>query len=108
MPVLDRPMHLQLHASLDIFSCVPFSLASEQTPSDSAIFWLDRETISQALNHTLMKSPPEDDVRSRRIKDILEEGWDLFLRTLADGSIVVTAVAVSSQYRPNSIRSSPP
>ncbi|KAF8349754.1 RAVE protein 1 C terminal-domain-containing protein [Amanita rubescens] len=71
MPVLDRPMHLQLHASLDIFSCVPFSELANA--SDSAIFWLDRETI----NH-------------------LEQGWDLFLRTLADGSIVVTAVATSN------------
>ncbi len=106
MPVLDRPMHLQLHASLDIFSCVPFSELSN--PSDSAIFWLDRETISQTLNHILTKTPPEDDARSRRIKDCLEQGWDLFLRTLEDGSIVVTAVAVSSQDRSSPRRSFAP
>ena len=106
MPVLDRPMHLQLHASLDIFSCVPLSELANA--SDSAIFWLDRETISQTLSHILMKTPPEDDARSRRIKDHLEQGWDLFLRTLADGSIVVTAVAVSSQDRSNPRRSFAP
>ena len=106
MPVLDLPMRLQLHASLDIFSSLPFSLASKHSnPTDSAIFWLDRETISQALNHTLMKSPPEDDAQSRRIKAILDEGWDLFLRFLTDGSILVTAVTVGSPPPPNSIHS---
>ncbi|KAK2461643.1 hypothetical protein APHAL10511_006106 [Amanita phalloides] len=91
MPVLDLPMHLQLHASLDIFSCLPPS--KHANPSSSAIFWFDRETITQALNHALMKSPPDDNARSRRLKDILDQGWDLFLRTLADGSVIVTAVA---------------
>ncbi|KAF8634403.1 hypothetical protein AX15_000855 [Amanita polypyramis BW_CC] len=100
MPVLDLPMRLQLHASLDIFSSLPFSLASKHSsPSDSAIFWLDRGFVTQALNHTLMKSPPEDDVRSRRIKSVLDKGWDLFLRFLADGSVVVTAVT-NIDHRP--------
>lgn len=30
------------------------------------------------------------------MQEILEEGWDLFLRILADGSLVLQAVAVSS------------
>lgn len=38
----------------------------------------------------------QEDGRSRRVREILEEGWDLFLRVFADGSFVVQAVAVSS------------
>ncbi|KAF8641123.1 hypothetical protein AX17_000765 [Amanita inopinata Kibby_2008] len=94
MPVLDLPYHLQLHASLDPFSCLPFSLASKYAnPSDSMIFWLDREIVGQALKSTLDKLPHKEDARSRRIRDILDEGWDLFFRILSDGSIVVTAIA---------------
>ncbi|PFH54806.1 hypothetical protein AMATHDRAFT_72570 [Amanita thiersii Skay4041] len=94
MPVLDLPRRLQLHASLDPFSCLPFSITSKYTnPSDSTVFWLDRGTVTQALESALAGSPPEDDVRSRRIKDIINEGWDLFFRIFSDGSIVVTAVA---------------
>lgn len=105
MPVLDLPMHLQLHASLDVFSCLPFSLASKfAKPSDSAVFWLDREVVTQALSHSSMKIPPEDDSRSRKLKDILDEGWDLFFRVLADGSIVVTAIENIDRRPPTLLR----
>lgn len=96
LPVLDSPQHLQLHASLDLFSSLPFSIASNYSDSkSSSIFWLDREIIGNVLSHISKERPDQDDARSRRIKEIKDEGWDLFLRVLGDGSIVVTAVAVS-------------
>ena len=65
-------------------------------PASSRIFWLDREVMSGAFA-TLLKQFQEDheDGRSRRIREIQEEGWDLFLRVFTDGSLVVQAVAVS-------------
>lgn len=51
--------------------------------------------MGNALNCILKQQPDTDDVRRRRVKEIKDEGWDLFLRVLADGSLVVTAVAVS-------------
>ncbi|KAF9462089.1 WD repeat-containing protein [Collybia nuda] len=91
LPVLDSPQYLQLHASLDLFSSLPFSISSSHI--DSSIFWLDREIIGNALSHISREQPNQDDARSRRVKEINDEGWDLFLRVLGDGSIVVTAVA---------------
>ncbi|KAG6879755.1 hypothetical protein C0992_012075 [Termitomyces sp. T32_za158] len=87
---------LQLHASLDIFSSLPFSEASNHQSQTATAFWLDREIVGNALNETLKKWPAQDDARLRRIKDIKDERWDLFLRVLGDGSVVVSAVAVSS------------
>ena len=93
MPVIDSPQYLQLHAALDTFSSLPFAVASQQPIS--SIFWLDRETLSIALRAVLAELPSADeDVRCRRVREIIEEGWDVFLRVLADGSIVVQAVAV--------------
>ncbi|EJF67065.1 hypothetical protein DICSQDRAFT_151429 [Dichomitus squalens LYAD-421 SS1] len=92
MPVLDAPQYLQLHAALDTFSSLPFSIASQQ--SSSGIYWLDREVMGAALKSVL--SDPvtaEEDARRRRIREIAEEGWDIFLRVLGDGSMVVQGVA---------------
>jgi hypothetical protein len=97
LPVLDSPHLLQLHASLDLFSSLPFSVASNHPESpSSSVFWMDKGVLGNALKHTLNSRPKEEDARSRRIAEIQEEEWDLFLRVLADGSIIVTAVAVSN------------
>jgi hypothetical protein len=98
LPVLDSPQLLQLHASLDLFSSLPFSIASDYESACSSVFWMDREVLGNTFNHTLKTCSEEEDGRRRRITEIKEEGWDMFLRILADGSIVVTAVAVSN-YR---------
>ena len=95
-PVLDSPNHLQLHAALDIYSALPYPLKSDLARSRSSIFWLDRKVIGDALIRVLKDRPELHDGPSRRLKDINDEGWDLFLRVLADGSIVVSAIAVSS------------
>ncbi|OSD03553.1 hypothetical protein PYCCODRAFT_1476945 [Trametes coccinea BRFM310] len=92
MPVLDAPQYLQLHAALDTFSSLPFSIASQET--NSSVFRLDREVMNAALKSILDQSQSaEDDARHRRIREIAEEGWDIFLRVLGDGSLVVQAVA---------------
>ena len=93
MPVIDLPQYLQLHSSLDTFSSLPFAVACQQT--HSSVFWLDREVMCTALNRVLAESSSaEEDARRRRIREITEEGWDVFLRVLNDGSLVVQAVAV--------------
>lgn len=93
LPVLDAPQHLQLHASVDIFSAVPFSVASRV--SSSRVFWLGREIMSGALTAALKGSGQDsEDGRCKRVREIKEENWDLFLRVLSDGSLVVQAVAV--------------
>ena len=93
MPVLDAPQHLQLHSALDTFSSLPFSVARRQI--SSAVFWLDREIMNAALKSVLSNPAlAEEDARQRRVREISEEGWDVFLRVLGDGSLVVQAVAV--------------
>ena len=63
-------------------------------PSCSSVFWMDREVLTNTLNHTLNTLSVEQDGQSKRLTDIKEGGWDMFLRILRDGSVVVTAVAV--------------
>ncbi|CAA7258624.1 unnamed protein product [Cyclocybe aegerita] len=92
-PVLDAPDYLQLHASLDLFSSLPFSVVEQLESSSSSVFWLDRRTVEKVILYILKDESQVDDARTRRIKEIKDEGWDLFLRVLADGSVVVTAVA---------------
>lgn len=93
LPVLDAPQYLQLHSALDTFSSLPFSVASRET--NSSIFRLDREVMNAALKSVLAQSQSaEEDGRRRRIREITDEGWDVFLRVLGDGSLVVQAIAV--------------
>jgi hypothetical protein len=93
LPVLDSPQYLQLHASLDLFSSIPFIIASKLS-TNSAVFWLDREIIGNSIAAALKNETDSDHARIRRLQEIKDEGWDLFLRVLEDGSAVVTAVAV--------------
>ena len=70
--------------------------------TSSRVFWLDREVMSKALTAALSGVKPEqEDGRSRRVREIQEEGWDLFLRVFPDGSLIVQSVAVSSYAPPN-------
>ncbi|KAG2023063.1 WD repeat-containing protein [Coprinopsis cinerea AmutBmut pab1-1] len=104
LPVLDAPEYLQLHASLDLYSSLPYSVAADQSDSTSTIFWLDRRIVGTVIEYILKNQLHEDDGRKRRIKEIHEEGWDLFLRVLSDGSIVVTAVANIDRRPPTLLR----
>lgn len=95
-PVLDSPQYLQLHAAIDLYSSTSPSLATASVRTSSAVFWLDRQVISQTLEKLLNQDSDPDDVKTRTLRDIQEEGWDLFLRVIEDGSLVLTAVAVIS------------
>lgn len=45
----------------------------------------------------ILKMPSEEEgAQSKRLAEIKEQGWDLFLRVLGDGSMIVTALAVST------------
>ncbi|KAJ7076559.1 RAVE protein 1 C terminal-domain-containing protein [Mycena belliarum] len=103
LPVLDSPQYLQLHASLDLFSSIPFSISSRLSTS-SAIFWLDRQIIGDSISAALKNETDLDEARIRRLQEIKDEGWDLFLRVLEDGSAVVTAVANIDRRPPTLLR----
>ncbi|KAI0036631.1 WD repeat-containing protein [Vararia minispora EC-137] len=94
MPVIDSPRYLQLHASLDLSSALPYSVPMKVAVTmKSSIFWLDRQVVADSLASLVRKEGEEEDARMRRARDIKEEGWDLFLRVLSDGSLVVNALA---------------
>jgi hypothetical protein len=61
---------------------------------ESQIIWLDKEVIGPVVKAVLKTSEIES-VDISRLRDVEEEDWDLFLRVLADGSILLSAVAVS-------------
>lgn len=111
MPVLDSLQYLQLHGAIDI----PFTPKSESKGKDppnsskntptSSIFWLDRKVIRDTFIAILEEIPEggeEEEARRRRAREVIDDGWDLFLRVMCDGSVLVTAVAVSLLPPPHS------
>ena len=98
-PVLDAPQRLQLHAALDATSFLLSPLASD-TPG-SYIFPLDRQVLSQTLT-SILDNPPilsnndpsDENNRRQKLEEIRDQDWDLFLRIMEDGSIVIRGVAV--------------
>jgi hypothetical protein len=98
LPVLDAPQHLQLHASVDLYSSLSYDVASKAPLS--AVFWLDREVIRNSLEVIIQTDSQVDDSRYRKLREIQEENWDSFLRVLADGSIILTAIAASLSLFP--------
>jgi hypothetical protein len=99
LPVLDAPEYMQLHAAIDLFSSLPYSAGKQVNSLASSVFWLDRITIEKVFVKILADRNQADDAQIRKIREIKEEGWDLFLRILADGSVVVTAVATAALRR---------
>lgn len=96
LPVIDTPDYLQLHTALDIYASLPFSVVAQLKSSASSIFWLDRRAVEKVINHLLNDEQQAISAHNRRIREIRDDGWDLFMRILADGSVVITAVAVSN------------
>ena len=96
LPVLDSPHHLQLHATLDVFSSLPFSVATTLDLSRSRVFWLDRQVLGDVLSNICQDQSEQEDGRRKRLREIKDE--DLFLRVLEDGSIVISAVAVCASF----------
>lgn len=60
----------------------------------SEIIWLDREVIGPTVKVVLEGSEIKS-VETTKLRDVEEEDWDLFLRVLVDGSLLLSAVAVS-------------
>ncbi|KAG8785378.1 regulator of (H+)-ATPase in vacuolar membrane, partial [Serendipita sp. 397] len=94
LPVLDMPQHLQLHATIDPYSFLPSSLATNR---GSPVMALHRDLLRIAVGNALRdprdKRTSFTDSQRRRLTEVYEEGWDLFARILDDGSIVIQAVA---------------
>ncbi|KIY70161.1 hypothetical protein CYLTODRAFT_348194 [Cylindrobasidium torrendii FP15055 ss-10] len=94
MPVLDNPEYLQLHASVDLHSI-------EQTSKISSIFYLGGQVLTSALSRMTFET---DDALTRRLQDVRDEGWELFLRILEDGSATLTAMANIDRKPPTLIK----
>lgn len=96
-PVLDSPQHMQLHATLDMSS----STTSEPRPGPTdyavpSVFYLDREIVNRALTSVLSDTTDKEDAKIRRVQDIRDAGWDMFMQALPDGSLSIQAVAAST------------
>ncbi|KAH9984643.1 WD repeat-containing protein [Russula compacta] len=92
IPVLDSPQSMQLHATLDLFPSAP-SLPPSQKSSipSSNVFYLDREIFRGVLMTVLMDASDANDTKLRRLQDICDGGWDMFMQVLPDGSITIRA-----------------
>ncbi|KAG1730794.1 RAVE protein 1 C terminal-domain-containing protein [Suillus occidentalis] len=106
LPVIDAPHRLQLHASLDLFSSLPFLVAARlgSHPRKSTVVWLDKEVVRRTIKAILASATEDASPQFKRLREIDEEGWDLFVRALGDGSMLVSAVANIDRRPPTLIR----
>ncbi|KAG8219687.1 RAVE protein 1 C terminal-domain-containing protein [Butyriboletus roseoflavus] len=104
LPVVDSPQRLQLHLAVDILpSAVVPSVSQPMPRPKSEIIWLDREVIGPAVKAVLKASEIES-VETSRLRDVDEKDWDLFLRVLVDGSLLLSAVANIDRKPPTLLR----
>ncbi|KAF8500659.1 WD repeat-containing protein [Hysterangium stoloniferum] len=112
-PVLDAPQRLQLHSALDPGSFLPSPLTS--MPPASFIFPIDRQILLQSIARLTadQQLPTNSTERSvfvnekdqlKKLEEIRDEEWDLFLRILKDGSIVVRGIANIDRRPPTLLR----
>ncbi|KAF5374738.1 hypothetical protein D9758_000427 [Tetrapyrgos nigripes] len=94
----------KLHASIDLRSSVSYPIADQKDKPTSSVFWMDRQVLNHCLQHLLAQKSAEDNASLRRLQDVKEEGWDLFLRVLSDGTIVISAVANIDRRPPTLLR----
>jgi hypothetical protein len=94
MPVLDSPQRLQLHSTLDANALFHKGPSSDHNQSHG-IFWIDKSLLLTSLKKWSHSSSELDSAAQRRIQEIIDESWDLFLSVFMDGSFAITAVAVS-------------
>jgi hypothetical protein len=88
---------MQLHATLDISSPMPSQPLSRQAEKPvSNVFYLNRDMFSNVLTAVLADMPDTDEAKIRRVQDIREEGWDMFMQVLPDGSLSIRALAVGT------------
>ncbi|KIJ68609.1 hypothetical protein HYDPIDRAFT_24869 [Hydnomerulius pinastri MD-312] len=104
LPVVDSPRRLQLHLTVDVFTSLSFKAAFKLAhPIKSKIIWLDRDIISPAVKARLASSPGSS-IEVVRLREVEEEDWDLFMRVLGDGSILLSAVANIDRKPPTLLR----
>jgi hypothetical protein len=97
IPVLDSPQSMQLHATLDLASSVPSLPPSPITDNDPPnVFALGREVLRGVLTTVLADSSDPNDSKLRRLHEICDGGWDLFMQIFPDGSLTIRAVAAST------------
>lgn len=96
IPVLDSPQKMQLHATLELSPSVPSLPPSRNTGNESPnVFTLDREVIRGVLTAVLADSSDPNDPELRRLHEICDDGWDLFMQVFPEGSLTIRAVAAS-------------
>ena len=97
IPVLDSPQFLQLHATLDLSSSVPSLPPSRKIGNNSPdIFSLSREVFRGVLSTVLADSSDADDPKLRRLQEICDGEWDMFLQVFPDRSLTIRAVTAST------------
>jgi hypothetical protein len=84
LPVVDAPHRLQLHASLDLFSSLPFLIAAKlgSHPCRSTVVWLDKEVVRRTIKAILASTAEDVSPPVKRLREIGEGDWDLFVRAL--------------------------
>jgi hypothetical protein len=97
IPVLDSPQFLQLHATLDLSSSVPSLPPSRKRNNNSPdVFSLSREVLRGVLSTILADSSDADDPKLRRLQEICDGEWDMFLQVFPDRSLTIRAVTAST------------
>jgi hypothetical protein len=93
IPVLDSPQSMQLHATLDLSPSAPSRNTGNDPPN---VFTLGREVLRGVLANVLADSSDPNDPKLRRLHEICDGGWDLFMQVFPDGSLTIRAVAAST------------
>jgi hypothetical protein len=88
---------MQLHATLDLSRSVPSLPPSRRAGNHSPnVFSLGREVLRGALTTVLTDLSDTDDPKLRRLQEICDGGWDLFMQVFPDGSLTIRAIAAST------------
>ncbi|KAI0286916.1 RAVE protein 1 C terminal-domain-containing protein [Russula aff. rugulosa BPL654] len=105
IPVLDSPQSMQLHATLDLSPSVPSLPPSRNTGDDSPnVFTLSREVLRGVLTTVLADSSDPNDPKLRRLHEICDGGWDLFMQVFPDGSLTIRAVTSVDRRPPTLLK----
>ncbi|KAI9461002.1 RAVE protein 1 C terminal-domain-containing protein [Lactarius psammicola] len=103
-PVLDSPQHMQLHATFNLSSMASMPFPRPTDHPVSSVFYLNREIVTRALTSVLSDTSDKDDAKIRRVQDIRDAGWDMFMQALPDGSLSIRAVANIDRRPPTLLR----
>lgn len=106
LPVLDQPNYLQLHGALDAYSSLPLSFNPSSRNSTSPTgFIFDREVMFAAFTRILKDcDKSSDDSGVHRLREIQDEGWDIFFHVHEDRSLVIGGVANIDRRPPTLLR----